>query len=127
LRPQRSVLIVDRSEDSQEVLRTVLERRGWRTLAARRAEEGLEMARRYQPDLIVLDLELEECPPEDVYPRFERQASASGHHLIALGTVRPRGAGHGHGQFVAKPYHYGPLVRRIEQMLEQRSVVARAG
>ena len=56
LNRQRSVLIVDRSEETREVLQTVLERRGERTLAASRAVKGLELARRHRPDLVVLDL-----------------------------------------------------------------------
>ena len=64
---QPSVLIVDRSEETREVLQTVLERRGVRTLAAGRTAAGLDLARRHQPDLIVLDLELDdvaECTEE---------------------------------------------------------------
>ena len=57
---QPSVLIVDRSEETREVLQTVLERRGVRTLAAGRTAAGLDLARRHQPDLIVLDLELDD-------------------------------------------------------------------
>ncbi|MGA7701688.1 MAG: response regulator, partial [Thermoguttaceae bacterium] len=61
---QRSVLIVDRSEETREVLQTVLERRGVRILAAGRAEKGLELARRHHPDLVVLDLEMDDMPAE---------------------------------------------------------------
>ena len=64
---QRSVLIVDRSEETREVLQTVLERRGVRTLAAGRAEMGLELARRHHPDLVVLDLEIDDMPAEQFF------------------------------------------------------------
>ena len=42
---QRSVLIVDRSEENREVLQTVLERHGVRTLAASEPEKAAELAR----------------------------------------------------------------------------------
>ena len=62
---QRSVLIVDSSEETQEVLRTALERRGMRILAANRAGPGLELAQEHHPDLIVLDLEVEDQNAEN--------------------------------------------------------------
>ena len=40
-----SVLIVDRSAESREVLRTLLERRGIRTLETNEAREGLQILR----------------------------------------------------------------------------------
>lgn len=116
LDPRRSVLIVDESAESREVLRTVLEHRGIRTLEAGGAQEGLDLARQHQPDLIVLDLELESNPPE-----FPSELAAQAVHqtpLVLLGNARRKAAGPHVGEFMAKPYHYAPLIRRIEQLLE---------
>jgi DNA-binding response OmpR family regulator len=113
---RRSVLIVDESAESREVLRTVLEHRGVRILEASQPREGLELARQHQPDLIVLDLELDSSPPE-----FPSELAAQATHptpLVLLGSARRKAAGRHVGEFVAKPYHYAPLVRRIEQLLE---------
>ena len=113
---KRSVLIVDESAESREVLRTVLEHRGLRILEAGQAQEGLDLARRHQPDLIVLDLELEASPPE-----FPSELAAQATHptpLVVLGSARRRASGRHVGEFISKPYHYAPLVRRIEQLLE---------
>jgi DNA-binding NtrC family response regulator len=108
---QRSVLIVDRSQETREVLQTVLERRGVRTLAAGRAEMGLALAREHRPDLVVLDLETEGVPAG----QFSDQP-----RLILLGSMCRRAARPRSGQFVAKPYHYGPLIRKIEELLYDR-------
>ncbi len=110
---QRSVLIVDRSEETREVLKTALERRGLRTFAASRGGRGLELARRHHPDLIVLDLELDDSDPET----FAEQSRADKAPLVVLGSVRREPLGISEAEFVAKPYHYGPLVRRIEELL----------
>jgi len=115
--PERCVLIVDRSEETREVLRTALERRGLRILAASRAGRGLELARRHQPDLIVLDLELEGFGPEGVCARFARESQESHAALVMLGSVRRTSDAATGGEFVSKPYHYGPLIRRIEEIL----------
>ena len=120
LNSQRSVLIVDRSEETREVLQTVLERRGVRTLGGRPNGTGLELARRHQPDLIVLDLELDDVPAA-----AKTSAGSAGRckpdyqpRLILLGNLRGRQSDQRPGgEFVAKPYHYGPLIRKIEELL----------
>jgi CheY-like chemotaxis protein len=110
----RSVLIVDRSEDTREVLQTALRRRGLQTLAASRPKAGLELARRHLPDLIVLDLETDEGGPDDFCAHYARQSRDHETPLVILGSIRrdlPE------GEFVSKPYHYGPLIRRIEELV----------
>lgn len=114
---QRSVLIVDHSEETREVLRTALERRGMRTFAASRAAPGLELARRYHPDLIVLDLELDNSDPQALSAPFAEQSRTDRAPLVMLGSIRRRRTDLPEGEFVAKPYHYGPLIRRIEELL----------
>jgi two-component system cell cycle response regulator len=116
LSSRRSVLIVDRSEETRDVLRTALERRGLRVLAASRARRGLELLRRHHPDLIVLDLDLVGESSEQTCARFAGVASEQESDLVVLGSRRPPIAGQ-EGEFVRKPYHYGPLIRRIEQLL----------
>ena len=117
LASERSVLIVDRSEETREVLQTALERRGLRTFSAGAKKRGLELARAHQPDLIVLDLELENSTPEEIFTPFAQQAQISPPQMVFLGTFRRKGQSFFRGEFAAKPYHYGPLARRIEELL----------
>jgi DNA-binding response OmpR family regulator len=115
---QRSVLIVDQSEENREVLRTVLERQGVQIITATRTVEGADLARRHQPDVIVLDTEYEAselglfCGEDG---KDEKNIKPS---IIFLGKVRRNPMPVPRGEFFAKPYHYGPLVRRIEEILE---------
>ena len=113
---QPSVLIVDRSEETREVLSTVLQRRGLRTLATGRVDRGLDLARLHRPDLIVLDLELDGPGPHPTCVRFARQSSQASTPMVLLGSC-PRLADASGGEFVRKPYHYGSLIRRIEEIL----------
>jgi len=113
-----SVLIVDHSAEAREVLRTVLERRGVNILEASRGEDGLEILRAQHPQVVVLDLELapgQQASLEDAYEDESRRHDAS---LVMLGRVS-RGASRGTPRVIAKPYHYGPLVRTIEQLLQR--------
>ena len=115
---QRSVLIVDPSEETREVLQTALERRGMRIFAAGRAVTGMELARRHRPDLIVLDLELDDSSPEELSAPFAEQSRTDRTPLVLLGSVCRDEPPPSHGEFVSKPYHYGPLIRRIEELLD---------
>jgi DNA-binding response OmpR family regulator len=120
LNGQRSVLIVDQSEETREVLQTALERRGVQTLATGRARKGLELARQHQPDLVVLDLEVDDMPAQDfaISAMGEGQEGQHEPRFVLLGSLRRQGSQVPGGEFVAKPYHYGLLLRRIEELLD---------
>ena len=85
---QRRVLIVDESEESREVLRTILERRGWEIVDTAEPRQGLTLADHCQPDLIVLDLET--LPHEDgsLRDQYDRQSQQSSTPIVLLGTTR---------------------------------------
>ena len=95
-----------------------LERRGLRILATGGKRRGLELAREHRPDLIVLDLELEDSAPEEIYAPFVQQSRASRSTMVFLGNRRRKSQSLSEGEFVSKPYHYGPLVRKIEELLD---------
>jgi CheY-like chemotaxis protein len=110
------VLIVDGSDETRVVLQTALERRGVRTMAASRAKQGLALAQQHHPDLIVLDLEIDPNGPDDIAAPFAEQSRTDHASLVLLGGVRRRQPP-SQGEYVAKPYHYAPLIRRIEEIL----------
>jgi two-component system OmpR family response regulator len=110
-----SVLIVERSGEIREVLRTALVRRGLQIYEAARADEGLELARRRHPDLVVLDLDDQSASAEVLSAEFSRAGNGGPTPLIMLGTLRRFSAVA--GQFIPKPYHYQPLISKIEQLL----------
>ncbi len=119
------VLVVDPAEETQEVLRFALESRGLRILQARAAAQAVDLAREHRPDVIVLDLEIEtdELQADGGPPQWSEtiraQAGAAETHVILLGTLRQaRRSGE---ELMAKPYHYAPLIQRIEAILESRS------
>jgi CheY-like chemotaxis protein len=160
-----SVLIIDRSAESREVLKMALERRGMRIFEAAGAEDGLRLARQHRLDLIVLDLEgigpSDDAPIDAVSAEIAPIATASSdtvNHasditmaittaaiprttaddfaaaiqnsavptpMVLLGVARRRATlpPERANQFVAKPYHYGPLILKIEQLLGKGSGV----
>jgi CheY-like chemotaxis protein len=113
---RRSVLIVDASDETRVVLQTALERRGMRTMSAGQAKQGLALAQQHHPDLIVLDLEIDPGNPDAVEAPFAAQSQTDRTSLVLLGSVRRR-VPVSTGEYVAKPYHFAPLIRKIEEIL----------
>jgi DNA-binding response OmpR family regulator len=113
------VLIVDAADESRDVLQTALERRGVKTLATSQARQGLAMALEHHPELIVLDLEVDSGSPDDIATEFAQQTSTDQASLVLLGTVGRRQS-IPRGESVSKPYHYAPLIRKIEAILAAR-------
>ncbi len=120
LENRHRVLIVDQSEESREVLQTALSRRGLSTYTADAAEQGLSMARQHQPDLVVLDLDVDETAADAWSGPLAGDGSGDPVPVVLLGGVRRNRERFPGGEFVAKPYHYGPLIRKIEELLEDR-------
>jgi DNA-binding response OmpR family regulator len=119
-----SVLIVDRSDESRDVLRLALERRGLRVFPAANVADSWALARLHHPDLVVLDLDagdLAKPSVRDLTAAIDQQGGT----LVILGN--PLHAGnYPAGEFIAKPYHYKPLVLKIEELLRKRNCRAAA-
>ena len=130
----RRVLIVDESPENREVLRTALERRGLEILEAPEVGRGLDLARRYHPDVIVLDAD--STADDDGSQRRACASTAAQDHssLVVLGqwpkdwpeersdarrreTPRSEMA---QPRIVRKPYHFEPLVKLIEDLSTRR-------
>jgi CheY-like chemotaxis protein len=110
-------LIVDQSAESREILRTLLERHGAATIEARRADQAAELADLHQPDLIVFDEESDLSDHGEAGANLALIAGRTDTPIVILGTVSRTGKRFPFGQFVAKPYHYGSLIRKIRELL----------
>ena len=117
--PKRSILVVDRCEETREVLRTALTRGDTEVLLADRAEQGLEMARRCHPDVIVLDAEIESAGWDEISAGFNHESRHFDTQLVLLGSARRVRQTFPNTEVVAKPYHYAPLIRKIEELLSR--------
>ena len=115
----RSVLIVDESDDSREVLRTILSQRGIQIFEAREQQAGLQIAKAQHPDVLVLDVD---TPTGDLvhYDEIAEQAEIDRTSVVLLGKI-PQWNGRSPREIVRKPYHYGPLIRKIETLLAEPS------
>lgn len=115
---EKTVLIVDSSEETRNVLATVLERRGVRTISSATARRGAALARNRRPDLVVFDVETDDDSTRRAVDSFARAADLTGANvpILAIGTAKFE-APSDETNFIAKPYHFAPLLRKIETLL----------
>jgi CheY-like chemotaxis protein len=111
------VLIVDSSRESRDVLRTLLELQGATTEEVERPEQAVSVVQQFRPHVIVLDADSDQSTTGEPTNILREAADQNDTPVVILGKLR-RPRGHiSPGQFVAKPYHYGPLIRKIDGLL----------
>jgi DNA-binding response OmpR family regulator len=125
------ILIVDDDPDMVEASRIVLERDGYSVESASNVEEGLQKLADTNPDLLILDVMMEE--PDDGL-RFARQARRTGNTLpILMLTSVNRALGIQIGrddemvpvdEFVEKPVDPATLSEKVKALLAARGAAS---
>jgi DNA-binding response OmpR family regulator len=116
-----TILVVDDEARIAKLVRDYLERAGFGVLTARDGETALTLARREQPDLIILDLMLPGVDGLDVCRRLRQE---SGVPIIML-TARVEEADRvvglelGADDYVTKPFSPRELVARVRATLRR--------
>jgi len=106
--PDKLILIVEDNERSLKLERDVLELHGYRTLQARTAEEGIDLAVAATPDLILMDIRLPGMNGDEALKKLRADARTRGVPVIALTSSatsddRKRLRTAGFDGYVAKP------------------------
>jgi len=112
------VLIIDRVSESRDVLQTLLERNGTRAIGVGETAEALRAAETDPPDLIVIDLDSGLDRPEATCQQLRESAARKNTPIVVIGSVNHHRVQLPGGRFIAKPYHYRDLLRRIESLLD---------
>ena len=118
------VLIVDQSPENREVLRTVLQRHGYEIFEAERDTDGLTLAGKCHPKVLVLDIDTVDPDDRSVIEGFDHHAQKENTSVVLLGQVPKPHLSLANSDVVSKPYHYGPLIRKIEALLRQTEAPA---
>jgi DNA-binding response OmpR family regulator len=120
-----SILIIDDEEDLVTLLKDELEARGHEVLTAHDGEEGVKLAMRQQPDLIILDIMMPSMNGFEVCRAIRDRVLCPIIFLSAKQseTDRVKGFTLGGDDYVVKPFGLRELLARIEANLrrEQRA------
>ncbi|MBV9581485.1 MAG: response regulator transcription factor [Chloroflexi bacterium] len=118
---RQSVLIADDDPLIQRLVRTHLDRAGYRVLTAGDGEAALDMAAADQPDLIVLDLMLPKLDGFEVCKRIREFSLVPVLMLTARGEQvdKLRGFEAGADDYLTKPFSPPELLARIQAVLRR--------
>lgn len=122
-----SILIIDDEEDIINLLSYNLEKEGFKVYSAMNGVEGIEMAKKIHPSLIVLDVMMPEMDGIEVCETI-RANPAIGDTKICFLTARNEdysqiaGLDAGADDYVAKPIKPKVLVSRIKAILRRSSI-----
>ena len=119
-----SILLIEDNRDYAATLRANLEREGYEVAVSANGVEGLALAKRTEPDLIILDLMLPAMSGFTVLQRLRdegRQAPVL--IMTALGTEEEklRGFGLGADDYVVKPCGLLEILARVRALLKRAS------
>jgi len=115
-----SVLVIEDDEDMAALLRRALDAAGFESTHAGTGRDGVEMAARAQPSVVLLDLDLPDADGLDLLPELTPIAP-----VIVLTGRRTEdaivtGLGLGAEDYVTKPFSPRVLVARIEVAARRR-------
>jgi len=119
-----TILVVDDHDLNRELIRTMLERKGYRVLQADSGEQGTEVARRERPSLILLDLAM---PGKDGFAtarELKGDSELGTTPLVAVTALAMRGdearaREAGFDAYVTKPVDRHVLEETIERLLKR--------
>jgi two-component system phosphate regulon response regulator PhoB len=118
-----AILIVEDDPELRELLRLTLARSRYRLVEAVNGEQGLELARRLRPRLILLDVQLPGMDGLEVCRRLKADAELAEARVLMLTAAaseqdRARGAAAGADGYMTKPFGPLALLERIGREME---------
>ena len=119
--PNKKVLVVDDDPSVQQVTRAYLERDGYLVYVAGTATEGMAIAERVKPGLVVLDLMLPDEAGENVCREIRARSDVPILMLTAKASEDERVAGLALGadDYLTKPFSPRELVARVRAILRR--------
>ena len=119
--PERSVLVVEDEENLLEALRYNLEREGYQVYTATDGGEGLDLARRLKPSIVLLDIMLPTLDGFEICRILRRESEVPILILTAKGEEVDRVVGLelGADDYITKPFSIRELVARVRNTLRR--------
>jgi len=119
-----TILLIEDEENIIELVKYNLEKEGYGVLSALKGEEGLELARKKKPDLLILDLMLPEIDGFEIC-KILKQNSQTAYLPIIILTAKGEEADKivglelGADDYVTKPFSPRELVARVKAILRR--------
>ncbi len=118
------ILIVEDNEKNLKLVRDVLQFRGYRTLEAGTAGEGISLAGAHRPDLILMDIQLPDMDGSAALGQLRAEPGTAAIPVVALtaqamGGDRERLLGIGFDGYLTKPISIREFPEQIRQFCDR--------
>lgn len=127
----QTIVVVDDEPINLQVLRNVLLPQGYRVICADNGRDGIEAVLEHKPDLLILDVMMDDLSGLEVARRLRRQFSLIDLPIIMV-TARSRtrdmiaGFEAGANDYVVKPFVKDELLTRISTLIDASRARSRA-
>lgn len=117
------ILIVEDNEKNLKLVRDVLQVKGYETLEAGTAEEGIQLARERAPDLILMDIQLPGMNGIEALKALRAEPVTAGIPVVAVTASvmqqdRQQIMRAGFDGFIEKPINLRGLLDTVQQALQ---------
>ena len=117
------ILVVDDEEHIRRILQFQLEKNGYRVVTAENGEEALQLVRREQPDLIILDLMMPKIDGFEVCRRIRQDFQTCQIPVIMLTAKsdlpdKIKGLKDGANDYLIKPYSNEEMLLRVGNVID---------
>ena len=120
------ILVVEDNPLNLKLIRDVLEFRGFDVVTARSGEEGVTVASRSAPDLVLMDLQLPGIDGHEALQRIHADPRCRDVPVVAVTAFAmkediARAEAHGFAGYIAKPISIRALPEQLAQFLPKGS------
>jgi two-component system cell cycle response regulator DivK len=119
---QRTILVVDDFDDTRRLMRTWLERKGFRVIEAENGLQAVTEAENEIPDLIIMDIEMPELDGLSATREIRRMKGLEATPVLAVSAYgdeqfRGKALAAGCNEYVSTPFDPAELERLIRLMI----------
>ena len=118
----KKILVVDDEKDIVETLVFVLKQKGYECLVAYDGEEGLQMAKEVEPDLIILDVMMPKINGYKICRLLKYDAKYKDIPIIMI-TARSQeedkliGEETGANEYITKPFEFQEVLEKVAKWI----------
>jgi len=127
---KRRILCIEDEPEMIDLIRLILERRGFEVLGAVGGQEGLDTVRREKPDLVLLDLMMPDVDGWEVYRQMKADEELKGIPVVVV-TAKAQSIDKVLGlhiakvdDYVTKPFGPGDLLESVDRVFEKQAASA---
>lgn len=121
---ERTILVVDDFDDTRLLLRTWLEKRGFRVIEAQNGNQAVAAAKSSTPDLIIMDVEMPELDGLSATRQIRKVEALGNVPVLAVSAYgadqfRLEALAAGCNEYVSTPFEPAELERLIRSFVKE--------